>query len=283
MGNVVCLMVIPVITFVKGNAKSGDTLISCFGGKNCIARVPRMCLCGKADLHCTDAYGSEWHTKEHWMKRWCSCWSHQRHVQVSSLNLTVRGEPMKRRWSITWQLLMPCQLIIVTTPSLMSSLVTIHSALCLPLHQTCCQTFVDSMSTNVRVWVDNLMETLFHLQRTTLSNSQNFLRTIFCSGAMHLMMLSSHHWPGMMFTFLLLLLTPQDEDICSSCFQDNDIKEPDYYWDSAPSLDLEYMYQLPILSQDGNDGNDNGQTVGRSDTNEGRTLKESHTYEKRPT
>jgi hypothetical protein len=65
MGNVVCLMVIPVITFVKGNAKSGDTLISCFGGKNCIARVPRMCLCGKADLHCTDAYGSEWHTKEH--------------------------------------------------------------------------------------------------------------------------------------------------------------------------------------------------------------------------
>ena len=44
------MMVIPVMTFVKGNAKSGDTLVSCFGGKNCIARVPRMCLCGKADL-----------------------------------------------------------------------------------------------------------------------------------------------------------------------------------------------------------------------------------------
>jgi hypothetical protein len=43
-------MVIPVITFVKGDAKSRDTLISRFGGKNCIARVPRMCLCGKADL-----------------------------------------------------------------------------------------------------------------------------------------------------------------------------------------------------------------------------------------
>jgi hypothetical protein len=51
MGDVVRLMtVIPVLTFVKGNAKSGDTLVSCFGGKNCIARVPRMCLCGKADL-----------------------------------------------------------------------------------------------------------------------------------------------------------------------------------------------------------------------------------------
>jgi hypothetical protein len=68
MGAVICLMmVIPVLTFVKGNAKSGNTLISCFGSKNCIARVPSMCLCGKADLdnHCTDAYGSEWHTKEH--------------------------------------------------------------------------------------------------------------------------------------------------------------------------------------------------------------------------
>jgi hypothetical protein len=51
MGNIVCLMmVIPVLTFVKGNAKRGDTLVSCFGGKNCIAWVPRMCLCGKVDL-----------------------------------------------------------------------------------------------------------------------------------------------------------------------------------------------------------------------------------------
>jgi hypothetical protein len=51
MGDVVRLVtVIPVITFVKGDAKSGDTLVSRFGGKNGIARVPRMCLCGKADL-----------------------------------------------------------------------------------------------------------------------------------------------------------------------------------------------------------------------------------------
>jgi hypothetical protein len=51
LGNVIHLMmVIPVLTFVKGDAKSGDTLVSCFGGQDCIARVPRMCLCGKADL-----------------------------------------------------------------------------------------------------------------------------------------------------------------------------------------------------------------------------------------
>jgi hypothetical protein len=51
MGDVVHLMmVIPVITFVKGNAKSGDTLVSHFGGKNCIARVPRMCLCAQMPM-----------------------------------------------------------------------------------------------------------------------------------------------------------------------------------------------------------------------------------------
>jgi hypothetical protein len=102
-----------------------------------------------------------------------------------------------------------------------------------------CQTFVNSMSTNVRVQVDNLMETLFRLQRTTLSNSQNFLCMKFCGGATHHTILSSHHWLGMMFAFLLLLLTPQGEDICSRCFQDDDIKEPDYNWDSAPGLDLQ--------------------------------------------
>jgi hypothetical protein len=56
-----------------------------------------------------------------------------------------------------------------------------------------CQTFVDSMSTDIRVQVDNLIRTLFCLQRTTLSNSQNFLRTNFCGGAMRLTMPSSHH------------------------------------------------------------------------------------------
>jgi hypothetical protein len=68
MGDVVHFMtVIPVITFVKGNAKSGDTLVSRFGGKNCIARVPG-CVCVARRIlttHCTDAYGSEWHTNEH--------------------------------------------------------------------------------------------------------------------------------------------------------------------------------------------------------------------------
>jgi hypothetical protein len=67
MGDVVHLMtVITVITFVKGDAKSGDTLVSRFGGQNCIARYPG-CVCAARRIlttHCTNAYGSEWHTKE---------------------------------------------------------------------------------------------------------------------------------------------------------------------------------------------------------------------------
>jgi hypothetical protein len=74
------------------------------------------------------------------------------------------------------------------------------------------------------------METLFCLQRTTLSNSQNFLCTNFHGGAMHLTMLSSQHWPGLMFTFFLLLLTPMGAEICCSCFLDEDVEEPDYDW-----------------------------------------------------
>jgi hypothetical protein len=108
--------------------------------------------------------------------------------------------------------------------------------------------FVDSMSTDVRVRVDNLMETLFRSERTTLSNSQNFLCTNFRGGATRLMMLSSHHWPGMVFAFLLVLLTPRGAEICSSCFLDEDVKEPDYNWDSAPGLDLDNVSIMVMTS-----------------------------------
>jgi hypothetical protein len=138
-----------------------------------------------------------------------------------------------------------------------------------------CQIFVDSMSTDVRVRVDNLMETLFCLQRTTLSNSQNFLCTNFRGGATRLMMLSSHHWPGMMFTFLLLLLTPRGAEISSSCFLDKDVKEPDYDWDSAPGLDLDNVYKLPILRQHVNHGNDIHHRSTGKDDHKCKNLKKS--------
>jgi hypothetical protein len=47
MGDIMSrLMVTPVIAFIKGDAKSGKTLVSQFGGKNCTFRVPRLCFTG---------------------------------------------------------------------------------------------------------------------------------------------------------------------------------------------------------------------------------------------
>jgi hypothetical protein len=51
MGDIVHrLMIIPVIAFIKGDAKSGGTLISQFRGKNCTFRVPRLCFTSLKDL-----------------------------------------------------------------------------------------------------------------------------------------------------------------------------------------------------------------------------------------
>ena len=105
------------------------------------------------------------------------------------------------------------------------------------------------MSTKVQVDVDNLMEDIFRTERTTLSNSENFLRTNFRGGATHLTMLSSHHWPGMAFAFLLMLLTQSGKEVCSTCFQENDVEDKDYDWDSAPGLDLDNVYKPPSLYQ----------------------------------
>jgi hypothetical protein len=283
MGNVIHLMtVIPVITFVKGNAKSEDTLLSCFGGKNYIARVPRICLCGKADLdnplhRCL------------WIRM-----AYQRALNEKVMQLLVPPETsagelpeshhqrraqekeMKEYMAaLDAMLAHRCDNaffdikfghnpfgITLTTPSDMMHLFE------LGIVKRVCQTFVDSMSTGVRVQVDNLMGTLFHLQRTTMSNSQNFLCTNFRGGAMRLTMLSSHHWPGMMFTFLLLLLTPMGAEICCSCFLDKDVEESDYDWDSAPAFDLDNVYKPPILRQHVNHSNDIHHTLTRNSDNE---------------
>jgi hypothetical protein len=195
MGNVIRLMmVIPVLTFVKGDAKSGDTLVLRFGGKNCIARVPRMCLCGKADL-------------DNPLHR--CLWIHMAYQRalnekVAQLLVPLETRPGKPPESCHQRRVREKEMkeymaaldamsahhcdnaffdmkfghnpfgIILATPSDMMHLFESGIVKCV------CQTFVDSMSTDVRVRVDNLMETLFRSQRTTLSNSQNFLCTNFC-------------------------------------------------------------------------------------------------------
>jgi hypothetical protein len=271
MGDVVHLMmVIPVLTFVKGNAKSGDTLVSCFGGKNCTALVPRMCLCGKADLdnplhRCL------------WIQMAYQKAVNEKVMQLSLPPETCQGDqPELRHQRREQEKEMKEYMAALDAMSAHScdnaffdikfghnpfgiTLATPSDKMHLfesGIVKRVCQMFVDSMSTDIRVQVDNLMETLFRSQRMTLSNSQNFLHTNFGGGAMHLMMLSSHHWPGMMFAFLLLLLTPMGAETCSSCFLNKDVEEPDYDWDSAPGLDLENVYKPPMLCQDADDSID---------------------------
>ncbi len=56
--------------------------------------------------------------------------------------------------------------------------------------------------------------------------------------------------------FLLLLLTRRGAEICSGCFLNEDVKESNYDLDSSPGLDLDNVYNLPILCQHVNHGND---------------------------
>jgi hypothetical protein len=133
--------------------------------------------------------------------------------------------------------------IMITTPSDMMHLYDSR------ILKQVCQPFTDSMSTNVKVGIDNLMEDLFWSQQTMLRSSTNFLHTNFCGGATHLSMLSSHHWQGMAFSFLLMLLTPTGRELCSNCFQENDVNVDGYDWDEAPRMGLEHIYQLPIMNE----------------------------------
>jgi hypothetical protein len=72
----------------------------------------------------------------------------------------------------------------------------------------------------------------------------------------------------MMFAFLLLLLTPMGAEICCSCFIDEDVEEPNYYWDSAPAFDLDNVYKPPLLRQYANHGNDIHHTLTRNSEDE---------------
>jgi hypothetical protein len=186
MGDIVCLMmVIPILTFVKGDAKGGDTLISCFGGKNCIAQVCWMCLCNKADLD-NPLYRCLWIQM-----------AYQRALneKVTQLLLPLETCPGKPPESHHQRRAQEKEMkeymaaldamsahhcdnaffvikfghnpfgITLATPSDMMHLLEWGIVKCV------CQRFVHSMSTDIRVQVDNLMETLFRSQRMTVSNS----------------------------------------------------------------------------------------------------------------
>jgi hypothetical protein len=65
-------------------------------------------------------------------------------------------------------------------------------------------------------------------------------------------------------------------EICCSCFLDEDVEEPDYYWDSAPGFDLDNVYKLPILGQHVNHGNDIHHTLTRNSNDKVKESGEVH-------
>jgi len=94
------------------------------------------------------------------------------------------------------------------------------------------QQFIASMSTNVQASVNFLLEKMF-VAPLWSSRKKDYPRTNFSGGATSLTMLSSHHWPGMLLAFLLVLLTPEGKEACKNCFADDDCEEPDIDWDDA--------------------------------------------------
>jgi hypothetical protein len=122
-------MVIPVIAFVKGDAKSGNTLVSQFGGKNCTFSVPRLCFTGLK--HLDDPM------------HMC-CWVQMvdqkaLNDKVTDLLVSPPNETNKnKKGRNTLQPLTACQHITAKMPFLTYNLDTIHLASCLPHHQTWC-------------------------------------------------------------------------------------------------------------------------------------------------
>jgi hypothetical protein len=109
------------------------------------------------------------------------------------------------------------------------------------------RSLVQSMSNSVQGQVDDLIEELFLTHHSSCSSE--FLRMKFRNGATNLTMLSSHHWPGMAFAFLLVILSDKGKEITKDCFQKEDAPEPDFDWTTAPGMDYNNVYQPPVLAK----------------------------------
>jgi hypothetical protein len=93
--------------------------------------------------------------------------------------------------------------------------------------------------------VDALVEKLFFPIRST--KKSDFPRMNFKGGVTSLTMLSSHHWPGMMLAFFIMLLTPEGREVCKDCFQKEDMEIPDVNWKDAPKFDMNQLHVPEIF------------------------------------
>jgi hypothetical protein len=103
------------------------------------------------------------------------------------------------------------------------------------------------MSNSVQGQVDDLIEELFLDHRS--SCSLEFLWMKFRNGATNFTMLSSHHWLGMAFAFLLVILSDKGKEITKDCFHEEDAPEPDFDWTTAPGMDYNNVYHPPVLAK----------------------------------
>jgi hypothetical protein len=109
------------------------------------------------------------------------------------------------------------------------------------------QSFIQSMSNSMQGQVDDLIEELILDYHS--SCSLEFLWMKFRNGATNLTMLSSHHWPGMAFAFLLVILSNKGKEITKDCFQEEDAPELDFDWMTAPGMDYNNVYHPPVLAK----------------------------------
>ncbi len=104
------------------------------------------------------------------------------------------------------------------------------------------------MSNSMQGQVDDLIEELFLTHCS--SCSLEFLWMKFRNRATNLTMLRSHHWPGMAFAFLLVILPDRGKEITKNCFQEEDAPEPNFDWMVAPGMmDYNNVYHPPVLAE----------------------------------
>ncbi len=204
------LHIILVFAFLKGDGKSGVTVITRYSGKNCKMRVPRLCLTSLDKLD-DPLNACPWMVGEH---------LDQLYAGATQPTPTRELERERRHYlkALAYTSTHVCDnafskldfgynpfSITMATPSDM-----MHAFISgiMPHVLNC---FVASMGTTVCVTVDDLSEDMLKQLRSTIQSE--VVRVNFV-GPMSLTLLSSHEWPGMTFTFLVVLLSPKGRQIC---------------------------------------------------------------------
>jgi hypothetical protein len=245
MGDKVRYMhIIPVFAFLKGDGKSSDAVIARYGGKTCKMRVPRLCHTSLDKLD-DPLHACPWMVGEHLERLYAGATQpaptkelereRRRYLQALADTSTHVCDNDFSKLDFGYN---PFGITLATPLDMMHAF---ESGI-MPRVLNC---FIASMGTTVCVAVNDLIEDMFKQLRSTIQSE--FVRVNFVRGPTSLTLLSSHEWPRITFTFLLVLLSPKGRQICQDCFQDNDVPENDHDWESAPGVDLSNTYIPPIL------------------------------------